>query len=339
MKLYAGIDLHSTNSYIGIIDGRYKKVVERRVPNDGEEILGILARYQDKIVGVVVESTYNWYWLVDMLMEVSYKVHLANPAAIQQYEGLKYLNDRHDANWLAKMLSLGILPEGFIYPKERRALRDLLRRRSSLVCKRTSFKMMLQQICSNQVGFNLSNNAMERMETEDIEKLFKEEEWQLNGQYLFNAARYLKHQIDEIERYVMAKFKEEWSYKGLQTVPGIGEVLGLTIVLETRPIGRFSSAASYASYCRCVPTAYWSYNKKKGGGNQKNGNRYLSWAYAEATNFCLRHCEPARKYHQRKAAKTNQPKAYRAVANKLAKACYYIMRDGEEFNVNKLFAS
>jgi hypothetical protein len=63
------------------------------------------------------ESTFNWYWLVDGLMDLGYRVHLANPAAIQQYSGLKYTDDDSDALWLAEMLRLGILREGYIYPK------------------------------------------------------------------------------------------------------------------------------------------------------------------------------------------------------------------------------
>ena len=102
------------------------------------KIIAALAPYQHDITGVVVESTYNWYWLVDRLMEEGYKVHLANPAAMKQYEGIKYIDDKHDAFWLAKMLKLGILPEWYIYPRESRGTRDLLRQRSRYVVQKTS---------------------------------------------------------------------------------------------------------------------------------------------------------------------------------------------------------
>ena len=111
----------------------------------------------------------------------------------------------------------------------------------------------------------------------------------------------------------------------------------MTITLETGPIDRFASAGNYASYCRCVPSAYWSNEKKKGIGNKKNGNKYLSWAYAEAANFSIRFCGPAKRFYQRKCAKTNPPSAYRAVANKLAKACYFIMKEKRKFDVERLF--
>ena len=117
MKLYGAIDLHSTNNVLVLIDEEDKIVYEKRLPNDLALILKELSVYQWRLEGIVVESTYNWYWLVDGLMEQGYKVHLANTAAIQQYEGLKYTDDHSDARWLAHLLRLGVLPEGYIYPR------------------------------------------------------------------------------------------------------------------------------------------------------------------------------------------------------------------------------
>jgi len=95
---------------------------------------------------VVVESTSNWYWLVDGLMEADYRVHVANPAAMQQYRGLKYTNDRADARWLAHLLRLGVLPEGYIYPKAARAVRDVLRKRAHLVRQHTAQILSVQNL-------------------------------------------------------------------------------------------------------------------------------------------------------------------------------------------------
>jgi len=120
MKLYGGIDLHSNNSVLVLIDEEDRVIYEKRLRNDLALILRELASYRKKLTGLVVESTYNWYWLVDGLMEAGYGVHLANTAAIQQYEGLKHSDDQHDAFWLAHLMRLGILPTGYIYPKEER---------------------------------------------------------------------------------------------------------------------------------------------------------------------------------------------------------------------------
>ncbi len=129
MKAYAGIDLHSTNSFVGVINGQNERLYSRRLPNDLNRILTALDPFKDDLQKVVVESTYNWYWLVDGLNEAGYKVSLANPSAMKQYEGIKYTNDESDSFFLAHQALLGILPTGYIYPKEERPLRDLLRRR------------------------------------------------------------------------------------------------------------------------------------------------------------------------------------------------------------------
>lgn len=118
MKLYAAFDLHSSSSYLTIIDEKGSRVFRKKLPNDPKVILEVLGFHRNNIVGIAVESTYNWYWMVDTLMEQDYAVHLANPAAIQKYTGLKYADD---VCWLAEMLRLGILPEGYIYPQRRTA--------------------------------------------------------------------------------------------------------------------------------------------------------------------------------------------------------------------------
>ena len=111
MALYAGMDLHSTNTYLGVLDHKFKRIFEKRTGNDLSLILTTLEAFRRELKGIVVESTYNWYWLVDGLMDEGYgDIHLANPCAIKQYEGLKYTDDRHDAFWLAHLLVLGILP-------------------------------------------------------------------------------------------------------------------------------------------------------------------------------------------------------------------------------------
>ncbi len=119
MELFSGLDLHSTNTYIGILDSDFKRVFKKRVSNNLDLILETLQPFKDQLKGLVVESTFNWYWLVGGLMDAGYGcVHLANPSAIKQYEGLKHSDDQHDAFFLAQLLILGILPQGYIYPKE-----------------------------------------------------------------------------------------------------------------------------------------------------------------------------------------------------------------------------
>jgi transposase len=138
MKKFSEIDLHSNNSVVVISDEADRIVYQRRIPNDLGQILAALAPHREELAGVVVESTYNWYWLVDGLTAAGYAVHLANTTAIKKYEGLKYSGDTADAAYLAQLLRLGLLPEGYIYPREDRPIRDLSRKRMQLVRCRTA---------------------------------------------------------------------------------------------------------------------------------------------------------------------------------------------------------
>jgi len=337
MELFAGTDLHSDNGYYGIIDKNGSRVFQKRLPNDQPKVLSVLKPFKSQIKGIVVESTYNWYWLVDGLMKNGYKVHLANPAGIQQYNGLKHADDRTDAFFLPELLRLGILPEGHIYPEKERPVRDLLRRRMMLVQQRTSHILSFESLMSRQTGTGMSGNKVKELAVDDIKNFFKERHLILIGETNIDVIQFLTEKIKMFERAALKRVKLKPAYVKLLTVSGIGKILGLTIMLETGDIGRFAGPGNYASYCRNVKSKRFSNSKSKGKGNQKNGNKYLGWAYIEAANFAKRYCPEAKRFYQRKMAKTNRIVATKALASKLSKACYFIMRDQVEFDVKKIF--
>ena len=163
MKVYVGMDLHATNTYVGMVDEENKVLNKQRFRNELPLILAGLDPFKKDIEGVVVESTFNWYWLVDGLMDQGYRVHLANVSAIKQYEGLKQIDDQRSAFWLANLLRLGILPTGYIYPKEERPTRDLLRKRLQFVRHRTSHVLSVKNILARNLGL--------RMKSEDVKKI------------------------------------------------------------------------------------------------------------------------------------------------------------------------
>jgi transposase len=336
--LYAGSDLHGNNNLIGIIDGQGKRVFKKRLPNDPQLVRDVFKPYKEEVVGIVVESTYNWYWMVDVLMDEGYRVHLANPAAIQQYSGLKHADDKHDAFWLAEMLRLGILPEGYIYPKEERPLRDLLRKRGHLVRLRTSLILSLQNMLSRNLGVRVCVNDVKGVREDRVNGLLREsEDLTLAGRVSKETIDFLTYQIHQIEGVVEKQVRLKEAYRYLLTLPGVGKILSLTIMLETGPISRFATVGDYASYCRKVPSQWTSNGKKKGCGNSKNGNKYLAWAYSEASNFARRGYPEPRAYYQRKMQKTNAAVAHSALSHKLVRAAYYVMRDQVPFRPEKLF--
>ena len=174
MKLYGAIDLHSRNNYLAVTDGNDKRLYGKRLPNYLDEILNALAPYKKDLTGIVVESTFNWYWLVDGLQEEGYRVQLANPSAIKQYEGLKHTDDKWDAFWLCHLLRLNILSTGYIYPKETRPLRDLLRRRTLFVRHRTSHILSTQSMIERLIGKHLSVKQINRLDWLAIEQMFNQ---------------------------------------------------------------------------------------------------------------------------------------------------------------------
>jgi transposase len=337
MKVYAGIDLHSSNNYIGIINDQDQRVYQKRVPNQLNNILQSLEPFKESMEGVVVESTYNWYWLVDGLQAHGYKLHLANPSAIKQYEGLKHTDDKWDSFWLAHMLRLNILPEGYIYPKDKRPVRDLLRRRLLFVRHRTAHILSLQSSLTRNRGYTLSARDIKKLATPDAATLFENPFLTLAARNSIAAIQFLKMRITEIEKAVKAHIQLTPEFEYLLTIPGIGTILGLTIMLEVGDICRFPQVGNYSSYCRCVTAERLSNSKKKGAGNRKNGNKYLAWAYVEAANFALRHYPEMQRFYQRKKATANGIVAIKALSNKLARASYYIMRDQVPYDKGKFF--
>jgi transposase len=332
MELYAGLDLHSRNTYIGIMDKSFNRVFKKRVPNHLEQILQTLAPFRDQIKGFVVESTYNWYWLVDGLMDAGYSsAHLANPAAIKQYEGLKHSDDQHDAFFLAQLLILGILPQGYIYPKKDRPVRDLARKRMFLVQHKTAHILSLQSLIARCCARKIRANDMRHLTVKELEMWLKEEHLVLSAQANLDSVNFLKQKIKQLEKAIIQKVKLSKAFKYLLTVPGIGNILAMTIMLEVGDINRFPKVGNFTSYCRCVPSRRLSDGKSKGGGNRKNGNRYLSWAFTEAVHLGRRYNERFRRYYNRKVTQVNTSLATKALGNKLARICYYIMRDQVPF--------
>lgn len=335
MALYCGIDLHSNNHWLTVIDETDKRLLEKRLPNDLSATLKALAPYRKHLAAVAVESTFNWYWLVDGLMAQGIEVKLVNTAAVQQYEGLKYADDRHDAFWLAHLMRLDILPTGYIYPKEQRAVRDLLRRRMGLVHVASCQLISVQSAIWRHTGLTVSTNQIRKP---DFMLPPIDPHAALGGRSSLTLYHTVQHEIDAIEAAVLSQAKLAPEFAILQSRSGIGKILGMTVMFETGRIERFAGPGDYASYSRCVKSERTSNGKKKGEGNAKSGNKYLSWAFSEAAHFAVRHDPLAKRFYDRKRAQKNGIVAIRAVAHKLCRAAYFMLRDQVPFDAQRLFA-
>lgn len=260
---YSGIDLHSNNCVVTVTDDEDRVVAEKRVPNDLPKILALLVPWKEELAGVVVESTYNWYWLVDGLQAAGFTVHLANTAAIRKYDGLKHSGDEADARYLAHLLRLGILPTGTILPPEARAIRDLARKRMQLVRSRTMHILAVENITARQRGARISSNQVKRLTPEAIDQMSVPDDVAFAIKANSAVVTTLSAQIELIEKRLQERMAERADYILLTSVPGIGRVLATMILLETGPIDRFPSVGNFASYARCVGSERTSNGKKK----------------------------------------------------------------------------
>lgn len=337
MRLYCGIDLHSNNSVVSVIDDEDRVHYEKRLANDLAVIEAALMPYREALAGVVVESTYNGYWLVDGLQASGFDVRLGNTVAMKQYSGLKYTNDQTDARFLGRLLRLGILPEGYIYPRAKRGVRDLFRRRLLLVGQRTAQQMSLQSLFARQRGERIKAAEVKGLDVSQFSELFGDDAVGLAAHTAVAVMASLSHHIDEIERYVRGQCRDRAHYRLLTSVPGIGVILGQTIALETGAIERFPKVGNYASYARCVKTERLSNAKRKGQGNVKNGNRYLAMAFMEAAHYAAIWDPTMKRFYQRKRARSPVMVAKKALANKLARAVYHMLKHQQPFDIARAF--
>ncbi len=336
--LYCGVDLHSNNAMYVITDEKDQQLLRKRLPNELPVVLETLASFRPRLKVVAVESTYNWYWLVDALMEHDYPVVLAHPSEMEQYDGIKEADDLTDAAFIARLARLGVLPTGYIYPKADRPVRDLLRRRTLLVQQRTGIVLSLQNMALRQTGQAVGWRALRKLSTEERAELLGDHDC-----LTFVTAE----QVDLIERFnekirrfeqkVLEHAQVRPAYACLQTLPGVGVILALTMMLETGEIGRFQTVGDYTSYCRCVRATHSSNGKKKAHHNAKNGNPYLAWAFVEAVHHALRTCPQAKSFYDKKRAQRNGALATKALAAKWSKAAYYMMKRQENFDLTRVF--
>ena len=336
-KVVAGMDLHSNNVMIGVMDMNGKRLASRKTACKLDEVVKVLAPYKDRLEQVAVESTYNWYWLVDGLQALNYPVVLANPAGMEQYNGIKHADDANDAFFIAELLRLKILPTGHIYDAHLRPVRDLLRRRLMLVRQRTALMLSFKSLYTRTTGQEMSLSTLKQLEKKEAQKLYQHPANQLISGIQIQHIEQLTQTIDLLEKVILDSARELPFYAKLITLPGVGKILGMTITMEVGDIKRFASAGDFASYCRTVAAQRISNSKKKGENNSKCGNKYLAWAFVEAANFARRYDETCRQWYDRKASKTSSIIATKALACKLAKAAWYVMSQGTDYDPKAMF--
>jgi transposase len=338
MNHFLGLDLHSNNVVGVMIDDSERWVLKRKFKPSLPHILSTLEPYKETIRYIGIEATYNWYWIVDGVKDAGYKVRLAHPPAIEGNSGKKRTDDYKEAFNLAHLLRVNNFPDAYIYPKQERPLRDLLRKRSLLVKTKTQYMLSFTNLVNRNLGISIGGNQVKKLTDEDLEEMLENEYLVLSGKTNISVMNHLKKEIRKLEKAILKVGRLKPEFKRLLSIPGTGEVIALTICLEIGTISRFKDVGNYVSYCRCVDSEKISNGKKKGENNRKSGNKYLCWAYVEAANFAKRWCPYAKAYYKHKLKESGiNVLATKALASKIARASYYMLKNDVDYDPEKAF--
>lgn len=340
MRFYCGMDLSARTCQVCVIDKDMSVRVQRKVRNELDRIIKVIEPYREGLE-IVVESTFNWYWLVDGLQETGFTVYLAHTLGLSMITGAKVKTDRRDALALAKLLRAGMIPKAYIYPKETRPLRDLIRRRMKLVNLRAREYGSLRKLLYRQGILDHGRNDIKLVIEDDLGRWFRNPWLRLNATHELRRIRFYTEQIREMERMIFAAVKESEPYNRLLVVDGIGKILAITIYYEIGEIGRFEDARHFSSYCRLIPGVAQSGTSVRRGRGSKQGNPYLKWAFFQAAVHAVQHCATIRRCYERHLkrhrGKGRKLIAYNIIAHKLAQAVYYVLRDDTAYSKELLF--
>jgi transposase len=339
-----GIDLHARQMYVCLMDRDGKKLVHTNIRNnDFDYFLKLIAPYCHDLT-VCAECMFGWYWLSDACQAAGLHFVLAHALYLKAIHGGKNKNDRIDSEKLAHLLRTNLIPPAYVYPAAQRPLRALLRQRILYVWRRSE---LLSRIQSHQLAYNrptLRQTPYNRQPW--TEQLLAHEDHPVRQLALKNDLALIDHydaQITALEEQLQKLTREHArrDYTLLQTVPGIGEHLGLTILYETGDIGRFPTVKNFLSYCRLVKGTVASAGKIKGLRGAKLGNPYLRWAFGEAAVIAKRDHAVLGPLAQRLEARMNgnKFKANTVLAIKLARAVYYMLKNHTVFDADRLVAT
>jgi transposase len=341
-RFYCGIDIHARTLSLCILDAAGAVASRATIAASPQAFLDAVAPYRDDLA-VACECMFAWYWLADTCHDQQIPFVLGHALYMKAIHGGKAKNDKIDAEKIARLLRGGNLPVAYVYPKAMRATRDLLRRRTFFVRKRAE---LLAHLVNTNSQYNLPPLTKKlayaaNREQIDLPARFADPSVRLSAAADLALAEALDDQIRALELHLTrtAKVDDPQAYQRLLSVPGVGKVLALVLLYEIHDIRRFPSPGQFLSYARLVRCPHESAGKKKGTGNNKIGNAHLKWAFSEATALLLRASEPAKRWLARREKRRGKARALGALAARLGRAVYALLRKEEAFDSTRLFAS
>jgi transposase len=341
-RFYCGIDLHARTISLCVLDAAGSVAHRSTIDATPAAVLGALTPFRDGLV-VGCECMFAWYWLADLCQSEQIPFVLGHALYLKLIHGGKSKNDTIDAHKLATLLRGGAFPQAYVYPKGMRETRDLLRRRTFLVRQRSH---LLAHLVNTNSQYNLPPLSQKlcyarNREDLDLPSRFADPSVRKNVEADLALVDAIDEQVRALELYLTrsAKIDDPQAYQRLRSVPGVGPVLALVLLYEIHDVRRFAEVGQFLSYARLVRCSHESAGKVKGSGGRRIGNAHLRWAFGEAACLLLRESDAAKKWLARKERKSGKGRALGALAAKLGRAVYHLLRKREAFDVKRFFAS
>ena len=336
---YCGVDLHTKRMYLCILDAEGNKRLHRNVRAKPADFLQAIQAFREDLV-VGAECMYTWYWLADVCQDENINFILGHALYMKAIHGGKRKDDTLDSEKIARLMRGGTFPMSYVYPREMRATRDLVRRRMFLVRRRSELLAHVQ-LLNQQYNHDPFEKTLKYAGNRDVLDRFEENSAKLNVQADLDMVGHYDRLIKQLEANLLrqAKLHDPQSCHLLRTIPGIGDVLSLVLMYEIHTVDRFPSVGDFLSYARLVTPQQTSDGKVTGHGGSKIGNVHLKWAFSESVLWMLRYSDDAKAFLKRKEKKYGKSKAMSILARKIARAVYYILKRKKPFDALRFFAS
>jgi len=325
---------HARSLYVCILDDSGKICIHKEIKASPDALLNLVAPFLDQLV-IGVECMHCWYWIADWCREQGIEFILGHALYMRAIHGGKAKNDRIDSHKIALLMRGGNFPLAYVYPKEMRATRDLLRRRIKMVRYSGQFKAHVSNTATQynlaQPGKGSLRQAQGRALMTDV---FEDASVQRNVEMDLQLVAFFDQEISQVERFIeqQAKHHNARDLKLLRTIRGIGRILALAILYEVGDIDRFDTVQQFASYGRLVKCKAESAGKNYGTQGNKIGNAHLKWAFSEAVVCHLRGNPTAQAYLEKLQRRMSKGKALSVLAHKLGRCVYFMLKSKQVFD-------
>lgn len=339
-QFYCGIDLHAKSMYACVVGHDGTKHLHKNFPTKNpDRFLNALTPFRDHNLIVGCESTFNWYWLADLCSVENIPFLLGHALYLKAIHGGKTKTDRIDSEKLALLLRGGNFPISYAYPAELRDTRDLLRRRGTIVRRRSATITHVQMVNHQQNLPPFEKSIAYKANRVGIADRYKEGSLRTMVQLDVDLIDYYDEHIKRLDLYLEqnAKLDDPDTFFRLQSIPGIGRILAMTMLYEIHDIRRFPAVGQFLSYCRLVKGTNESGGKQYKSFGKKIGNPHLKWAFSEAITLLKRECSQAKAFAARIEKKHNKARANTLLAVKLGRAVYWMWKRKSAFDPARMF--